>query len=94
MWNLKRWVIQKQTSGLVSSFPAKVNLEYGVLRNHRKHLFFQPLAEIPQNFDRWSGAFEALTGARLKEYVAAVPNEWRSNNDAADRIAAYPLEAS
>jgi hypothetical protein len=44
-------------------------------------------------FDRFSGALEALTDARLKEYVDAVPNEWRSNNDAADRIAGYLQQA-
>jgi hypothetical protein len=30
---------------------------------------------------------------RLQEYLAAVPNEWRSNNAAADRIAEYLQDA-
>lgn len=59
----------------------------------RNHVFFQQLCGIPHNFDRLSGALEALTDARLAEYVGAVPNEWRSNNDAADRIAEYLRQA-
>lgn len=31
--------------------------------------------------------------ARLAEYVNVVPNEWRSHNDAADRIAEYLQQA-
>jgi hypothetical protein len=59
----------------------------------RNHVFFQQLTGIPHNFDRLSGALQALTDARLKEYVDAVPYEWRSNNDAADRIAEYLQQA-
>ena len=59
----------------------------------RNHVFFQQLTGIPHNFDRLSGALEALTDARLKEYVDAVPNEWRSKSDAADRIAEYLQQA-
>jgi hypothetical protein len=59
----------------------------------RNHVFFQQLAGIPQNWDRLNGALEALTDARLQEYLDAVPNEWRSNNDAADQIADYLRQA-
>ena len=33
----------------------------------RNHVFFQQLTGIPHNFDRLSGALEALTDGRLKE---------------------------
>jgi hypothetical protein len=59
----------------------------------RKHVFFQQLAGLPQNWDRLNGGLEALTDARLQEYLDAVPNEWRSNNDAADQIADYLRQA-
>jgi hypothetical protein len=37
----------------------------------RNHVFIQQLTGIRHNFDRLSGALEALTDARLKEYVDA-----------------------
>jgi hypothetical protein len=59
----------------------------------RDHVFYQQLLGIKLNFDRLSGAFEALTDARLKEYIDVVPNEWRSNNNAAEDIARYLQDA-
>ncbi len=47
------------------------------------------LAGIPHTWDRLNGALEALTDARLQEYHDAVPNEWLSNNDAAEQVADY-----
>ena len=62
-------------------------------RIFRKHVFFQQLTGIQHNFNRLTGALEALTDARLKEYIEAVPNEWRSDNKAAEGIADYLREA-
>ena len=59
----------------------------------RNHVFFQQLAGIQHNFDRLSGALEALTDTRLDEYIEAVPNEWRSNNKAVEEIADYLRKA-
>jgi hypothetical protein len=59
----------------------------------RKHVFFQQLTGIQHNFNRLTGALEALTDARLKEYIETIPNEWRSNNKAAEQIADYLRDA-
>ena len=57
------------------------------------HVFFQQLKGIEHNWERLRGALGALTETRLDEYLAAVPNEWRSNNAAAERIAEYLQQA-
>ena len=59
---------------------------------YRNHVFYQQLTGLAHNWDRLSGALDALTDSRLNEYLAAVPNEWRTNN-AADRIADYLRDA-
>jgi len=59
----------------------------------RNHVFFQQLKGLPHNWDRLSGALDALTDDRLNEYLSAVPNEWRNNNNAANRIIDYLREA-
>jgi hypothetical protein len=59
----------------------------------RNHVFFQQLQGGEHRWERLLGALEALTDSRLKEYLAAVPNEWRSNNAAAERISEYLQDA-
>jgi hypothetical protein len=59
----------------------------------RDHVFFQQLQGGEHKWERLLGALEALTDSRLQEYLAAVPNEWRSNNAAADRISVYLHDA-
>ncbi len=59
---------------------------------YRNHVFYQQLTGLAHNWDRLSGAVDALTDSRLNEYRAAVPNEWKTNN-AADRIADYLRDA-
>lgn len=59
----------------------------------RNHVFFQQLKGIAHNWDRLRGALGALTDTRLGEYLGAVPNEWRSNNTAADQIVKYLEDA-
>jgi len=59
----------------------------------RNHVFFQQLQGGEHKWERLLGALEALTDSRLQEYVAAVPNEWRSNNAAAHRITEYLHDA-
>jgi len=59
----------------------------------RDHVFFQQLQGGEHKWERLLGALEALTNTRLREYLAAVPNEWRSNNAAADRISEYLQDA-
>ena len=55
----------------------------------RQHVFFQQLAGLQHDWSRLTGALDALTDARLAEYIEAVPNEWRSNSKAAEDIADY-----
>jgi len=59
----------------------------------RNHVFFQQLKSNAVNWSRLTGALEALTDGRLAAYLEAVPNEWKTNNDAADRIAGYLRDA-
>jgi hypothetical protein len=47
------------------------------------HLFQASLHGTSLNLDRFAGAVEAVTPARLEEYVAALPQEWNSANEAA-----------
>jgi len=60
---------------------------------YRDHVFFQQLKGLPHNWDRFSGALDALTDDRLNEYVSAIPNEWRNTNNAATKIIDYLREA-
>lgn len=59
----------------------------------RNHVFFQQLKGNAHNWNRLTGALEALTDGRLAEYLDAVPNEWKTNNGTADRIAGYLRDA-
>ena len=59
----------------------------------RHHVFYQQLTGLQINWSRLIGALDALTDARLEEYIEAVPNEWRSNSKAAEEIADYLREA-
>jgi hypothetical protein len=59
----------------------------------RNHVFFQQLKGNSPDWSRLIGALEALTDVRLAAYLEAVPNTWKTNNDAADRIAGYLRDA-
>jgi hypothetical protein len=59
----------------------------------REHVFFQQLSGLQPDWSRMTGALDALTDARLDEYIEAVPNEWRKNSKAAGGIADYLREA-
>ena len=59
---------------------------------YRNHVFYQQLTGLAHNWDRLSGALDALTDSRLNEYLAAVPDEWKTNN-AVNRIADYLRDA-
>jgi len=50
------------------------------------------LTGLAHNWDRLNGALDALTDSRLNEYLAVVPNEWKTDN-AANRIANYLRDA-
>ena len=59
----------------------------------RQHVFFQQLAGLKHDWSRLTGALDALTDARLDEYIEAVPNEWRTDSKAAQQIADYLRKA-
>ncbi len=55
----------------------------------RNHVFYVQLKGQTCDWSRLTGALEAVSDKRLKEYVATVPAEWQIGNDAADRIVEY-----
>ena len=59
----------------------------------RHHVFFQQLAGLQHDWSRLTRALDALTDARLAEYIEAVPNEWCTNSKAAEEIADYLRKA-
>lgn len=59
----------------------------------RHHVFFQQLTGLEHDWSRMAGALDALTDARLEEYIEAVPTEWRTDNQATEQIADYLRKA-
>lgn len=60
--------------------------EVGSLENWRhpqSHLFFDQLRGRSLNFDRLTGAWLALTDARVNAYKGALPREWNSADETA-----------
>jgi hypothetical protein len=54
-----------------------------------RHVFFEGLQGTEPSFDRLVGAFESIDTARLSQYSNALPEQWRSGTDAAERIVEY-----
>jgi hypothetical protein len=65
--------------------------EGGDLSFLRDHVFFEPLRHTAVNFDRLSGAIEALKDDQLCAFADSVPPEWIGGKDAADQILEYLL---
>jgi hypothetical protein len=63
------------------------SLEYKKLT--RDHLFFEQLCGKAVNFDRFTGAWLAVTDERLAAYSAALPGEWNSASQHADQALLY-----
>lgn len=57
--------------------------------NPNRHVFFDGLQGTTVVFDRLVGAFDGIDRRRLSEYSKAIPEQWRNDTDAADRIVAY-----
>lgn len=52
-----------------------------------RHLFFEQLSEKEVNFDRFAGAWLAVTDKRLEAYRAALPDAWNAaKQDANDAL--------
>lgn len=77
-------------AGVIGWKPPWTGLQLDFFRNH---VFFKQLKGNDNNWNRMTGALEALTDARFQEYIEAVPNEWKTNNDAVDQIAGYLRDA-
>jgi hypothetical protein len=54
-----------------------------------RHVFLEDLRGSALDFDRLTGAFEAITAGRLTEYRQALPEEWVGEGQAAGRIMEY-----
>lgn len=63
------------------------SLEYK--KQTRDHLFFEQLCGKPVNFDRFTGAWLAVTDERLAVYRATLPDEWNSAVQHADQALLY-----
>lgn len=56
------------------------------------HVFFAGLRKRPIDLNRLKGAWQAIPRSRLEEYSSALPDEWRSDNAAADKAIRYLTE--
>lgn len=65
----------------------------GELKHFREHVFFNQLKSTAMNLNRLDGALAALSDKRLAEYADAIPDEWKRNNDATDKILDYLRQA-
>ncbi|MHB8413789.1 MAG: HipA family kinase [Acidiferrobacteraceae bacterium] len=63
------------------------SLEY--LKQRRRHLFFEQLCGKAVNCDRFARAWRAVTDERLAAYKAALPDEWSSASQHADKALLY-----
>jgi len=53
------------------------------------HVFYDGLKGTRVDLDRFTGAFEAITDARLAAYSAEVPDDWKATNDASIQMVGY-----
>jgi hypothetical protein len=77
------------TEGIIGWQPPwkVVALEY--IKQTRCHLFFEQLCGKAVNFDRFAGAWLAITDERLAAYRAALPDAWNSARQHADQALMY-----
>jgi hypothetical protein len=77
------------TEGIVGWQPP---WEIGSLESFKRtprHLFFEQLCEKAVNFDRFAGAWLAVTNERLAAYKAALPDAWNAASQHADKALLY-----
>lgn len=58
----------------------------------RAHIFSDDLRGRDISLDRFVGAWEGITSARLAEYRAALPPEWAGGDNVAEKILGYITE--
>jgi hypothetical protein len=59
----------------------------------QQHIFYRGLRGAEIDLARITGAFEAITDERLNEYVNTVPESWRNEGGASEKIVEYLREA-
>ena len=68
--------------------PGGINLPK-TLPDRQRHVFLDDVRRQPIDLTRFTGAFEAITDARLEEYRAAIPPAWAGDGKALDRMLDY-----
>lgn len=77
------------TEGIIGWQPPWVIGSLESYKQTRRHLFSTQLCGKAVNFDRFAGAWLAVTDERLAAYRAALPAAWNSSNPYADQALAY-----
>ena len=54
-----------------------------------RHVFQEELRGVPLDFERFIGAFDVVTPARMQEYRAALPQPWVGNGSVIDPMLDY-----
>jgi HipA-like kinase len=58
-----------------------------------EHIFYRGLVGAEFSLDRLVAAFEAISNERFREYLDAVPGEWKKSNESSESIIRYLTEA-
>ena len=77
------------TKGIVGWQPPWENSSLESLKRTRRHLFSDQLCGKAVNFDRFAGAWLAVTNERLETYRAALPDVWNAAKQDADHALMY-----
>lgn len=77
------------TEGIIGWQPPWVIGALESYKQTRRHLFSEQLCGKALSFDRLAGAWLAVTDERLAAYRAALPEEWTSAGQYADRALSY-----
>ncbi len=77
------------TEGIIGWQPPWETGALEFFRHNGGHLFFDQLRSGECHLDRLAGAWEAITDARLREYEAALPQEWGADGGVAKQALVY-----
>ncbi|TKB71752.1 MAG: hypothetical protein E8D46_16630 [Nitrospira sp.] len=77
------------TEGIVGWQPPWEISSLESIKRTPRHLFSEQLCGKAVNFDRFAGAWLAVTNERLAAYRAALPDAWNAANQDADRALMY-----
>ena len=77
------------TRGVIGWQPPWENNSLESFKRTPRHLFFEQLCGKAMNFDRFAGAWLAVTNERLGAYRAALPDAWNAAKQDADDALMY-----